>query len=92
MNHIPFIHFSVGGHLGCFHVLDAVNDATMATGMRVSFQITVFSGYMLRRGTAGSYGNSIFNFLRNLCSATPIYLPTNNVRGFPKVLTLAATY
>ena len=27
--------------------------------------ILVFSGYMHRNGTAGSYGNSIFSFLRN---------------------------
>ena len=31
----------------------------------VSFWILVFSGYMHRNGTAGSYGNSIFSFLRN---------------------------
>ena len=28
--------------------------------------VFVFSGYMLRRGIAGQYGNSIFSFLRNL--------------------------
>ena len=31
-----------------------------------SFGIMVFSGYMPSSGTAGSYGSSIFSFLRNL--------------------------
>ena len=38
----------------------------MNIGVHVSFQIRVFSRYMHRSGTAGSYGNSIFSFLRNL--------------------------
>ena len=38
----------------------------MNIGVYVSFQIRVFSRYMLRSGTAGSYSNSIFSFLRNL--------------------------
>ena len=65
MCHIFFIHSSVNGHLGCFHVLAIVNRAAMNTEVHDSFWIMVFSGYM-PRGIAGLYGSSIFSFLRNL--------------------------
>ena len=40
----------------------------MNTGVHVSFQISIFIffGKIPRRGIAGSYGSSMFNFLRNL--------------------------
>ena len=62
MYNIFFIHSSVSGHLGCFHVLAAVNSDVMNTGEHVCFQIIVLSGYMPRSEISESYGNSIFSF------------------------------
>ena len=66
--YIFFIHSSVTGHLGCFHVLAVVNSATMNIGVHVPniFKVWFFSGYMPRGGTAGSYSSYVFRLLRNL--------------------------
>ena len=65
MYHNFFIHSSVDGHLGCFHVLAFVNSAAVDNGIHVSFSILVSLGYMPRSGIAGSYGGFIPSFLRN---------------------------
>ena len=63
MYHI-FVHSPVVGPLGRTHVLVVVNSAAMNTGVHVSFHITLFSEYIPRSGTVGSYGHSSFSFLR----------------------------
>ena len=57
---------SVDGQLGCFHVLAIVNSAAVKIGVHVSFGAMFFSRYIPWNGIAGSYGSSIFSFLRNL--------------------------
>ena len=64
MPHLPYS--SICGHLSCFHGLAVVNSAAVNTGMRVSFQVMVFSRYAPRNGIPGWYSNSVFSFLRNL--------------------------
>ena len=62
MYHSIFIHSSVDGHLGHFHVLIIINCAAMNIGEHVSFSIMVFSGYMPSSGIARSYGGFIPSF------------------------------
>ena len=80
---------SVDEYLGCFLVLAIVSCGAMNIGVHVSFQISVFifSRYISKRGTAGSYDSSTFNFLGTAILfaivTVPIYIPTNSVQGFP---------
>ena len=53
MYHNCFIHSSVDGHLGCFHVLAVVTSAAVNNGIHVSFSILVSSGTCLGVGLLG---------------------------------------
>ena len=67
---LPFlflpIHLSMD--LGCFHIFFIVNNAAINMGVHISFPVNIFIffGQIPSSWIAGSYGISIFNFLRNL--------------------------
>ena len=96
MYHIFFIHSSVDGHLGCFHVLSIVKSAMMKTGVHVSFWVMFLSGYMNRMGLQGVIVALSLVFLRKLhivfAVTVPVYIPTNSVGGFPSLNTLSSIY
>ena len=80
--HTPYTYTqsSVEVHLGCLHVLAIIINASLNVGMHVSFQIRVFSGYMLRSGIDDCMITLIFKGTSKLFSigAEPI----NCIGGF----------
>ena len=72
--HNFLIHSSADGHLGCFHVLDTVNNAAMNTGLHVSFSIMVSSGYMTSSGIAGLYDSFVLSFFFFFFKESPTVL------------------
>ena len=71
MYHSFFIHSSVDGHQGCFHVLAIVNSAPVNNRIHVSLSILVSSGYMPRSEIAGSHGGFIPSFLKESTYCLP---------------------
>ena len=62
-----FIHLAINGCLNLSVYILVTNDA-MNIGVQISFWVSVFVSfrYSPQSGIVGSYGSSIFNFLRNL--------------------------
>jgi hypothetical protein len=78
----------IGGHLACFHLLVIMNNTAMNVNLEIYAQVPAFNyfRYITRNGDVGSYGNSVFNFLR-ICSTVfhgdyTILHPTSVAQGF----------
>ena len=57
---------SVEGHLGFFQLLAIINKTAMNIVEHVSsLHVGASSGYMPKRRIDGSFGSTVFNFLRN---------------------------
>ena len=95
MCHNFFIHSSVSGHLGCFHVPAIVKSAEhwstcvfLNYGFLSIILVVGFLGHRVVRLFLVFKGLSIlFSIV-----AISIYIPTNSARGFPFLHTLSSIY
>ena len=82
MYHIFFIHSSVDGQLGCFHVLAAVNSGAVYLFQLVFlFLSDVYPGVELLGPMGVLFLVFWVPFILLSTVAAPVYIPTNSAQG-----------
>jgi hypothetical protein len=82
-----FIHSSINGLLGSFHILTTMNNAATNVEVQTFLDLSLNSlGYSLSSKVAGPYGSSNIKILKHLytvfhSSSTLLYF-TSNAQGF----------
>lgn len=70
MYYVVFTYSFFIGHLGCLYLLSIANNIALNMGAQIFLRDVAFNyfGYVSQGQIAGSYGNYVFNLLRNFHS------------------------
>ena len=95
--YVFFIHLSISGHLGCFHILTIVSDAAMNMWAHLCGLVFLFSSDKCPEVELLSHMVVLFLIFWGTSTlfsivTVPVYIPTSNAQQFPFPNILANVY